>query len=128
MVKIILLAILCALTFVSCRENKKNVSDAEVKNTYSWTSSEGDMMHSASVTLLEDGTFEFDFSPLSSYIGRGDYTIQNDKLILETSDGDFTYTFDMSDDSLIFDGTNSSDFTWYADFTNGAVFTQNSNT
>ena len=114
MVKIILLAILCVLTFVSCRENKKNVSDAEVKNTYSWTSSEG--------------TFEFDFSPLSSYIGRGDYTIQNDKLILETSDGDFTYTFDMSDDSLIFDGTNSSDFTWYADFTNGAVFTQNSNT
>ena len=128
MVKIILLAILCALTFVSCRENKKNVSDAEVKNTYSWTSSEGDMMHSAFVTLLEDGTFEFNFSPLSSYIGRGDYTIQNDKLILETSDGDFTYTFDMSDDSLIFDGTNSSDFTWYADFTNGAVFTQNSNT
>ena len=77
---------------------------------------------------LEDGTFEFNFSPLSSYIGRGDYTIQNDKLILETSDGDFTYTFDMSDGSLIFDGTNSSDFTWYADFTNGAVFTQNSNT
>ena len=31
MVKIILLAILCALTFVSCRENKKNVSDADVK-------------------------------------------------------------------------------------------------
>lgn len=61
MVKIILLAILCVLTFVSCRENKKNVSDAEVKNTYSWTSSEGDMMHSASVTLLEDGTFEFVF-------------------------------------------------------------------
>ena len=27
----------------------------------------------------------------------------------------------MSDDSLIFDGTNSSDSTWYADFTDGAV-------
>ncbi len=89
---------------------------------------EGDMMHSASVTLLEDGTFEFDFSPLSSYIGRGTTQYKTTKLILETSDGDFTYTFDMSDDSLIFDATNSSDFTWYADFTNGAVFTQNSNT
>ena len=84
MVKIILLAILCVLTFVSCRENKKNVSDAEVKNTYSWTSSEGDMMHSASVTLLEDGTFEFDFSPLSSYIGRGDYTSLSLKRRTET--------------------------------------------
>ncbi len=122
MVKVILLAILCVLTFVSCETNAKNKDDTDADKTYTWTSDDGEYTHSAAVTLYDNGTFQFVFSPLSSYIGVGEYSKQDDKLILETEDGEYTYTFDMSENSLIFDSENSSDNTWYSEFEDGAVF------
>ncbi len=122
MVKVILLAILCLLTFISC-EKKINVKEStDTDKSYTWISDDGDYAHSATVTLFDDGTFRFDFSPLSSYIGIGEYSTQDNKLVLETDDGDYTYTFEMSEDSLIFDSENSSDNTWYSGFENESVF------
>lgn len=81
----------------------------------------GDTMHTASVSLYDSGEFRFTFSPLSSYIGDGKYTMENDLLTLETSDGDFTYVFRVKDDTIVFDGSASSGQTWYSGITDGAV-------
>lgn len=124
MVKIILLALLCLLTFISCKENSYKIPLGESDSVYSWQSEDGNMEYTASVELYEGGKFTMVFSPISSYIGVGDYTITNDKLILETDDGDYTYTFDISDEGLVFDSENSSDFTWFAGFEDGAIFTK----
>lgn len=124
MIKVILLAVLCVLTFFSCAGSKKSEPDEnEVVAAYSWGSWEEDLEHTAFVMLMNDGTFQFTFSPLSSYIGHGSYTMEDGKLILETSDGEYVYTFDMAENSIVFDGENSSDFTWYSDFEDGDVFT-----
>lgn len=81
-----------------------------------------DIMHTASVSLYDSGEFMFTFSPLSSYIGHGTYTIENDRLTLKTGDGDFTYVFDMVDDTLVFDAGASSSMAWYSGMEDGSVF------
>lgn len=75
-----------------------------------------------SITLEENGQFTFVFSALSSYIGRGSYEIRDERVVLNTDDGDFHYTFDMTDEGLVFDAEGSSANTWYADIPDGAVF------
>ena len=75
-----------------------------------------------SITLEEDGQFTFVFSALSSYIGRGSYEIKENRLVLNTDDGDFCYIFDMTDEGLVFDAEESSENTWYADLEDGAIF------
>ena len=82
-----------------------------------------DILISSAVTLREDGTFWFSFSPISSYLGHGDYTIQDNRLILPTDDGRFTYYFDILDENtLAFDANASSDMTWFSKLEDGDVF------
>ena len=81
----------------------------------------GDIIHTASVSLYDSGEFEFIFSPLSSTVGYGRYTLENGLLTLKTSEGGFTYVFHMKDDTLVFDGGASSAQTWYSGITDGAV-------
>lgn len=81
-----------------------------------------DLMHTAAVSLYDSGEFIFTFSPLSSYIGHGVYTMENDRLTLQTDDGNYTYVFDIVNDTLVFDGGSSSTNTWYSGFTDGAIF------
>lgn len=81
-----------------------------------------DIMHTASVFLYDSGEFKFTFSSHSSYIGHGTYTIENDRLTLKTGDGDYTYVFDMVDDTLVFDAGASSSMVWYSGMEDGSVF------
>jgi len=81
----------------------------------------GDISHMATVSLYEDGSFQFTFSPLSSYIAMGTYIIENDRLILKTDDGMFVYEFDMVDDTLVFDAEASSEQRWFSGLTDGSV-------
>ncbi|MBQ8835400.1 MAG: hypothetical protein IJ001_10850 [Oscillospiraceae bacterium] len=84
-----------------------------------------DLLSSAAVTLQEDGTFWLTFSPLSSYIGHGDYVIENNRLLLPTEDGMFTYVFDIVDENtLAFDAEASPEMTWFSNLYDGAVFTR----
>lgn len=83
--------------------------------------SSDDILRRASVALFDDGTFQMSFSPFSSYMGHGRYSIENNRLTLKTDDGMFVYVFDMQDDTLIFDAAASSEQTWGADLTDGAV-------
>lgn len=73
------------------------------------------------VALYDNGAFSFAFSVISSYLGYGAYEIDNDRLTLHTSDGKFTYVFDMVDDTLVFDADASSKLTWFSGLYDGAV-------
>ncbi len=76
---------------------------------------------SATVTLYDNGDFLFNFSPISSYIGSGRYTIEDGRLTLKTSDDRFTYAFQMEGDTLVFDADASSDMVWFSDLEDGSV-------
>ena len=53
------------------------------------------------VTLFDNGRFHFTFSALSSYIGMGEYTEKNGKLILNTYDN-YSYVFEITDNGIVF--------------------------
>lgn len=65
--------------------------------------------------LNPDGTFTFSENPLSSYLGVGSYTLDGTQLIMKTDDGAFTWTFDLKNGELFFDGEHSSVVRWYPD-------------
>lgn len=73
------------------------------------------------VTLYENGRFMFTFAAISSYIGFGNYKIENDRLMLYTDDL-HKYYFDIDVDKLIFDAEVSSTYLWYSDIKDGSVF------
>lgn len=75
-----------------------------------------------SITIEEDGRFQFSFSVISSYIGTGTYVQDGDLLVLHTDDGKYHYAFQLADDGLVFDADSSSDFLGHADIPDGAVF------
>jgi hypothetical protein len=95
--------------------------NANLIRTYVFKESE-DFTKSASVSLFDNGKFSFTFSPISSYIGFGQYEIDKDRLTLNTDDGKFTYVFDMVDDTLVFDAPASSKQTWFSGIYDRAVF------
>ena len=89
-----------------------------------------------SISFYNNGTFQFTFSGYSSYIGVGTYTINKNKMTLNTDDGKFTYVFDIvekdendpktssaeGETKLVFDAENSSDMLWYSDMYDGCEF------
>ena len=95
-------------------------NDSEVLASYVCKDSKGAM--APSVTLYEDGEFTFFFSAYSSYIGYGTYQMDGDTLTLRTDDGRFLYTFEIVEDTLVFDEENSSEALWYSNITDGSVF------
>jgi len=76
------------------------------------------------ITLYDNGMFTFIFSPLSSYLGTGNFILENNSLILNTDDGKYTYIFrhDPAYNVLIFEAENSSDMLWYSGMYDGCVF------
>lgn len=97
-------------------------SNAESAKTYEFTESED--IYKPSITLFDNGEFEFTFSALSSYIGFGKYESDGARLTLKTDDGEYIYVFDIVGDTLVFDAEASSDKLWGSGLHNGAVFNQ----
>lgn len=66
------------------------------------------------ITLnADEGTFTFTFDPLSSYLPVGTYTVTEGLLTAKTSDGQYTYNFDVVDEgTLRFNSEGSSDITY----------------
>ncbi len=91
--------------------------------TYQWQESREPSK--PSVTLKENHQFHFSYSVLSSYYAVGTYEINDNKLILRTKDGKFTYTFEIKKDTLIFNQEESSGLPSYANLPDGAVFSRN---
>ncbi|MBQ8524958.1 MAG: M56 family metallopeptidase [Clostridia bacterium] len=62
-----------------------------------------------SLTLFPtSGQFTFTYSYLSSYIAHGTYELTDETLTLRTSDGLYTYVFDVEGNAFIFDEPKSS--------------------
>ena len=108
---ILVSSILCGLLLCSCGSN-------EFYRTYTF----GEGVDSSKVTLNEDGSFVFEFSPLSSYLGLGKFYLSGDRLTLETSDGKYRYVFRINDSGIEFDADASSDSLWFGQFTDGSLF------
>ncbi len=93
--------------------------EGNLLRTYSFQGKE--FTESARLSLYDSGQFFFGFSPISSYLGAGTYTVEDGQLIARTSDGKFTYVFDLVDDTLVFDGEASSDMVWFSGLEDGSV-------
>lgn len=64
--------------------------------------SENEKTFSPTITFdTKEKSFEFVYDPLSAYLNYGTYSIEEDKVIATTSDGKYTYTFKIIDDTII---------------------------
>lgn len=74
------------------------------------------------IRLYEKEEFLFVYSFLSSYLSIGTYEVQNGKLILETSDGEYTYRFRIRRNALVYLADESSELKLTDKVEDGAVF------
>ena len=97
--------------------------DIVIKRIYVYE--ESDDVVKPIITLFDDTKCSFTFSALSSYLGIGTYTIEDDFFVLNTDDGLYTYTFKIEGedmDRLIFVADKSSDYIHQGQFEDGSVF------
>lgn len=99
---------------------KEQDSFGEIVSAYCFSGSEE--IIKPNVRLYSSGKFQFVFSALSSYVGIGEYELSEERLVLRTDDGEYTYTFEVVEDMLIFDAEDSSGVLWFSDIEDGAVF------
>ena len=106
--------ILCILAFgmlaaVACKKTESDPKPAVAAGTYVWEKEGfgGDF----TITLREDGTYEYYEGFLSSYIGTGTWTVEDGVLILTEQGGyDFVYRFTVQDGALVYRTAGSSAF------------------
>ena len=128
--------LLCLFIFTGCdRDLSKNSNSQSTNDTVDtsedivieriYVCEESDDVFKPIITLFGDNKCSFTFSALSSYLGIGTYTIEDDFFVLNTDDGLYTYTFKIDGedmDRLIFVADKSSDYLHQGQFEDGSVF------
>lgn len=104
----------------SVQHPSQETANENITRVYKFTASTEPIK--PTVTLYDNGMFQFTFSAFSSYIGTGNYSLKNNVLILNTNDGKYTYVFDVDNNKLVFDAENSSDMLGFSDIKDGSVF------
>ena len=124
--KLILLAVIAALLAAGyvIYQGKQDALRTQMVggNTYVWEKEGfgGDF----TITLNEDGTYEYYVGYLSSYIGSGNWTVEGSELTMtETTGFDWVYHFTVEDETLVFVSEGSSEFT-YVKVEDGDRFTR----
>ena len=117
----------CDLSKNSNSQSTNDTVDASEDNVIEriYVYEESDDVVKPIITLLGDNKCSFTFSALSSYLGIGTYTIEDDFFVLNTDDGLYTYTFKIEGedmDRLIFVADKSSDYIHQGKFEDGSVF------
>ena len=111
--KIIIIAIVVlVLSLAGCAKEKKASVQTGIYNL----ERAEDPAFAPSIVLKTGGLFSFPFSSVSSYLPMGSWTVDADNLILKTDDGKNIYVFIIDENSLVFDGDNSSEIPKYSDF------------
>lgn len=94
--------------------------------TYSRKNANG--IDSFTITLSEDGTYQYFETAISSHLGHGNYTVEGDTVALVDSNipgvyGSLTrtYKFKYADDKLVYIEAESDEF-MYIDLPDGAEF------
>ncbi len=105
--------VICVLAFgllagAACKKTDANVRDMLAGKTFVWEKEGcgGDF----TITLNADGSYQYYEGFLSSYIGLGTWTIENDMVILTEQGGqDSVYRFAIKDGALVYlaDGSNN---------------------
>jgi|GEM_PF-1911210 len=120
-----ILIALSALALVGCGE-EKDAEKAELK--YGTYVRQNDDAGNFSITINKDGTFSYYETAISSYIGMGNYTVDDGVLTLKddnipTVSGitTQTYRFKISNDKLIYIADGSDNF-MYKKLSDGAEF------
>ena len=121
-VKRILLCVLALglLAGIACKKNDGNLRDTLAGKTFVWEKEGcgGDF----TITLNADGTYQYYEGFLSSYIGVGTWTVENDTVILTEQGGqDAVYRFTVKDGALVY-AADGSDRFLYVDVQNGDRF------
>ena len=117
----ILLAVLVCVMLAACFLFVPK--DAQLKPLpCTYTFDGDDLFSSASVSLGTDGKFMLSFSPISSYLGIGDYTVEGNRLILPLEGMNEKYVFKIRGETLVFDGKASTEVGHRGAFTDGGVF------
>lgn len=88
-------------------EKNENI-EKEYYKKYVYMDSWNETMAPHIVLFEKENSFEFFISSLSSYIPRGSYEIEEDRLILRTDDGKNVYTFRIEEHGVTFDSAYSS--------------------
>lgn len=112
------LGLICLLLLLACAGCGSNATAELTTGTYSYA---GDSTLEYATLMLEDAQhFTFVYSPLSSTIPKGSFTLTEDTL--QADDGTHTYSFQRKDGTLVFDADASSPLPDYAHVPDGAVF------
>lgn len=88
--------------------------------TYVYTQSQDTIK--PTVQLMDDGSFIFSYSILSSYLPTGTYSCEGGILTLSTGDGQTEYCFEVGKDSLTFLADKSTALPSFAQVPDGAEF------
>ena len=105
---ICILALVMALS-LACGKTDGDLRDAIAGKTFVWEKEGcgGDF----TITLNADGTYQYYEGFLSSYIGFGTWTIENDMVILTEQGGqNSVYRFAMKDGALVYIADGSDNF------------------
>lgn len=121
-------AVMCAtlaLLAPGCAETKETALRPGV---YILQDVKRDVPGDFTISIYDDGTFQYYETPISSYIGMGHYSIENDVVVLKEDEagctGDINY-YQMSDGSLKFIFGDSANYR-YVPLEDGAVFVRTS--
>ncbi len=120
---VILLALSMLLCLAACRDKIED-EGADSHSLYGCYTfgDHPEMFMNFQLTLMEDGRFTYYATPLSSYIGYGNYVIEDDIITL-TDDGSYGFVnhFRIKNGKLIFIADGSSNF-MYVKLKNGDAF------
>ena len=117
---IILMSLLLSFSLFSCSKSDEVAAYNVGGNTYVWEKEGfgGDF----TITLNEDGTYEYYVGYLSSYIGMGNWEVRNDVLTLTESGGyDITFLFTVKEKEIVYIADGSDEFA-YVTVENGDRF------
>ncbi len=93
---------------------------ANAKPTHHYVFEESEEILKPSLTLFDNGMYSFTFSAISSYLGMGNYEIEDGRLTLY-ADEKPVYYFDILGNDLSFDAKSSVKQTWYSGLYDGAI-------
>lgn len=116
----VLLSIIMVISMASCSKSDISLKNDIRGKTFVWE--KDGFGGSFTISLDEGGTFEYYEGPLSSYIGCGNWIVQDGKLIMTESDSrEAVFHFEIDGDELVFISSESDKFQ-YVDVANGDRF------
>ncbi|MBR4727638.1 MAG: hypothetical protein IK080_07085 [Clostridia bacterium] len=93
----------------SCAGRTPSIKDTVAGKTY--VRERGGFGGDFTLTLNADGSYEYYEGALSSYLGAGTWSIEDDTVVLrETSGYDFVFRFSLKDGALIYSAEGSDPF------------------